>query len=296
MAAGMADWLEDLLRGCTVRVTGGPMPAAGFFVAPGRVLTCVHVIGDNAALAVRWERDGRPVLEVRVSRRVAVLADRGRPIPVLDRDYPDIAVLEVDGLDGHPCVGIDPNWPSQEDSFQVFGYPEEGGAVQLTPARLTYRGKHGTSPTAYLDLASDTIKPGMSGAAVLNLRTGGVCGVVVASKHPTYPNGALAIPWSAIEQDLGEVLAANRAFHLKDWRWDAAAARRTRLRFRLPPVVAHFTGRDDLLAQLDAALSQRRAGVITQAISGLGGVGKTQLAAAYAAAHQDEFDIAAWVR
>ena len=60
--------------------------------------------------------------------------------------------------------------------------------------------------------------------------------------------------------------------------------------------MAHFTGREGPLAQLDAALSQRRAGVITRTITGLGGVGKTQLAAAYAAAHQDEFDIAAWVR
>ena len=226
-----------------------------------------------------------------------MLADRGRPIPALDRDYPDIAVLQIGGLEGHPCVRIDPEWPSLEDSFLVFGYPEEGGAVQRTPARLTYRGTKGTLPTAYLDLASDTIKPGMSGAAVLNLRSGAVCGVVVASKHPAHPDGALAIPWSAIDTDLADVLAANRAFHGQDRRWEeAAAARRERLRFRLPRVVAHFTGREDLLAQLDAALSQRRAGVITQTITGLGGVGKTQLAAAYVDAHQDEFDIAAWVR
>ncbi len=293
----MADPLEDLLRACTVRVTGGPAPGTGLFVAPGKVLTCVHVIGDSADLVVSWERDGQPTLEVRVSGRIAVLADRGRPIPALDRDYPDIAVLQIGGLEGHPCVRIDPEWPSLEDSFLIFGYPEEGGAVQRTPARLTYRGTKGTLPTAYLDLASDTIKPGMSGAAVLNLRSGAVCGVVVASKHPAHPDGALAIPWSAIDTDLADVLAANEGFHGQDRRWEeAAAARRERLRFRLPRVVAHFTGREGLLAQLDAALSQRRAGVITQTISGLGGVGKTQLAAAYAAAHQDEFDIAAWVR
>ena len=293
----MADRLEDLLRACTVRVTGGPMPGAGFFVAPGMVLTCVHVIGDSSDLVVRWERDGQPVLEARVCGRIAVLADRGRPIPALDRDYPDIAVLQISGLAGHPCVRIDPEWPSQQDSFQVFGYPEEGGAVQLTPARLTYRGTHGTLPATYLDLASDTIKPGMSGAAVLNLRSGAVCGVVVASKHPARPDGALAIPWSAIDTDLAGVLAASRAFHLQDRRWDeAAASGRERIRFRLPRVVAHFTGRGELLAQLGAALSQQRAGVITQTISGLGGVGKTQLAAAYMQAHQDEFGIAAWVR
>jgi tetratricopeptide (TPR) repeat protein len=273
------------------------MPGAGFFVAPGRVLTCVHVIGDSASLTVRWERDDHPAEEITVSGRVAVLADRGRPIPALDRDYPDIAVLEVVGLDDHPCVSIDPEWPSRDDIFQVFGYPEEGRAVQLTPARLTYRGTHGTQPTAYLDLASDTIKPGMSGAAVLNLRTGTVCGVVVASKHPAHPDGALAIPWSAIKTDLGQVLAANRAFHLKDKRWEAAVAvLRPRLWFRLPRVVANFTGRDDLLARLEQTLGEGRAGVITQTVSGLGGVGKTQLASAYVAAHRGEFEIAAWVR
>ena len=212
----MADPLEDLLRACTVRVSGGPVTGAGFFVAPGKVLTCAHVIGESGPIVVRWERDGQPVLEAAVSGRALILDHRGRPIPTLDRDYPDIAVLEVDGLQGHPCVSIDPEWPSRQDSFQIFGYPQEGGAVQLTPARLTYRGTHGTAPTAYLDLASDTIKPGMSGAAVLNLRTGAVCGVLVASKHTAHPDGALAIPWPAIAMDLGEVLAANLAFHRQD--------------------------------------------------------------------------------
>jgi tetratricopeptide (TPR) repeat protein len=293
----MADRHEDLLRACTVRITGGPMTGAGFFVAPGKVLTCVHVIGDSPTLVVQWERDGQSALEIPVTGRVAVLADQGRPIPALECDYPDIAVLEINGLEGHPCVRIDPEWPSQEDSFQVFGYPKEGGAVQLSPAKLTYRGTRGTLPTAYLELASDTIKPGMSGAAVLNLRSGAVCGVLVASKHTAHPEGALAIPWSAIDADLGDVLAANRAFHLQDRRWEAAlATRRERLRFRLPQVVAHFTGREELLAQLNTVLIESRAGVITQTISGLGGIGKTQLAAAYVAAHQDEFDIVAWVR
>lgn len=293
----MADALEDLLRACTVRVTGGPLPGAGFFVAPGRVLTCAHVIGDSGALTVRWEHDGQQAVEVPVSGRVAVLDGGSRPIPALASDYPDIAVLAVDGLDGHPCVSIDAEWPSQEDAFQVFGYPREGGSVLLTPAKLTYRGTKGTAPTTFLDLASDRIKGGMSGAAVLNLRTGGVCGVVVASKDPACPDGALAIPWSAVDTDLGTVLAASQAFHRTDKRWHTAAtARRDRLRYRLPWVVDHFTGRDDLLAGLDTALSRDGAGVITQAVSGLGGVGKTQLAAAYVAEHRDEYDIAAWIR
>lgn len=293
----MASRLEDLLRACTVRVLGGPMPGAGFFVAPGRVVTCVHVVGDSENLVVRWERDDLPPVELPVIERIAILRSRGRPIPDLDQDYPDIALLAVDDPGGHPCVAVDLEWPSQEDSFQIFGYPREGGAILLTPARLTYRGTHGTQPTVFMDLASDTIKPGMSGAAVLNLRPGAVCGIVVASKHIALPDGALVIPWSAVAADLAETLAENRLYHATDPVWaSATAAYRERLRFRLPRTVPHFTGRDDLLRELDAAINTQRAGVVTQALSGFGGVGKTQLAAAYVAARESAFDIVAWIR
>jgi hypothetical protein len=218
----MADRLEDLLRDCTVQVTGGPMMGAGFFVAPGMVVTCAHVAGPGIGLQVRWERDDRPAQIASVAPPITRLADRGRPIPALDEDYPDLAVLKVDGFGGHPCVQIDTGRPLPQDGFLVFGYPREGGAIRLTPARLSYRGTNGTSPTVYLDLAWDTIKPGMSGAAVLNLRTGAVCAVVVASRNPDQPDGALAVPWWAVAADLDEVLTANRDFQQRDPRWEEA--------------------------------------------------------------------------
>ena len=94
------------------------------------------------------------------------------------------------------------------------------------------------------------IKPGMSGAAVLNLRPESVCGVVVASKHPARPDGALAVPGLLVAQDLDQVFAANRAFHVKGPAMGGCGGISPRaLRFRLPRVVAHFTGRDELLAQ-----------------------------------------------
>jgi hypothetical protein len=44
----MAERLEDLLRACTVRVLGGPMPGAGFFVAPGKVvMICPELSGQR---------------------------------------------------------------------------------------------------------------------------------------------------------------------------------------------------------------------------------------------------------
>ena len=58
----------------------------------------------------------------------------------------------------------------------------------------------------------------------------------------------------------------------------------------------NFTGRDALLAELHAALTSGRAAAVTQAISGLGGVGKTQLAAEYAYRSAHEYSVVWWVR
>jgi nucleoside phosphorylase len=58
----------------------------------------------------------------------------------------------------------------------------------------------------------------------------------------------------------------------------------------------NFTGRENLLAELEATLASEPHAALVQAISGLGGVGKTQLATRYAYLHEDEYDVIWWVR
>lgn len=53
----------------------------------------------------------------------------------------------------------------------------------------------------------------------------------------------------------------------------------------------NFTGREDLLQNLRQALTDNRSAVLIQAINGLGGVGKTQLAVEYAYRYWDDYDI-----
>ena len=62
----------------------------------------------------------------------------------------------------------------------------------------------------------------------------------------------------------------------------------------IPARVRGFTGRAGLLAELEAAL---RAGgpTVVQAVTGMGGIGKTTAAIEYAHRHHDEFDIAWWI-
>ena len=280
--------LEELLRAATVRVEGGPRPGAGFFLAPGVVVTCVHVTGDVDELEVVWGPDGARV-PASVERR---LGGRGRPIPDLAADYPDVAVLRVE-LDGHPCVAIDEDKPKYEDTFQSYGFPAEGGSVLLTAATLAYRGTKGQAPTEFVDLASDTVRPGMSGGPLLNLRSKAVSGVVVATRGPSSPDGGFAVAWDAVRGELADAIAANRDFHAGNRSWhDAARPAGRRVSFRLPLVSTHFSGRS---VELEA-LGQRLARDGRTAVTGLGGVGKSQLAARYVHDHAGEYDLVAWIR
>jgi len=74
------------------------------------------------------------------------------------------------------------------------------------------------------------------------------------------------------------------------------SARRLPATWRVPfPVDPEFVGRDDEITALGNSLTTGSRAVVTQTISGLGGVGKTQLAAHVAHAVADKFDVIWWI-
>ncbi len=57
-----------------------------------------------------------------------------------------------------------------------------------------------------------------------------------------------------------------------------------------------FTGREDVFKHLSTTLRAGKTTALTQAISGLGGIGKTQTALEYAHRYQDDYDTILWVK
>jgi class 3 adenylate cyclase/Tfp pilus assembly protein PilF len=108
-------------------------------------------------------------------------------------------------------------------------------------------------------------------------------------------------------EDLGERALKNIARPVRAWRVADAAAAPSRPVAAVLPFAEHnlpqpnpsFVGRAVELEALRQALTATGRGAITQsrrAISGLGGIGKTQLALAYAYAHLGEYDLIRWLR
>jgi hypothetical protein len=65
--------------------------------------------------------------------------------------------------------------------------------------------------------------------------------------------------------------------------------------WRVPPRNPHFTGRDGMLAELRRRLRVGEETLVVQALYGLGGVGKTQLATEYAHRFAADYQLVWWI-
>jgi Tfp pilus assembly protein PilF len=95
-----------------------------------------------------------------------------------------------------------------------------------------------------------------------------------------------------LKPELGEVRKLT-PLAPKERKQDFFAASLTNLPFERNPF---FTGREKILKDLHEAFGKKSAGSMTQAISGLGGLGKTQTAIEYAYRHRDDYKEVFWSR
>jgi hypothetical protein len=165
--------LAEALRAVTVPLLG-PAGAAGtgFFVAPGVIVTCAHVITDAS---------GNVAGLVRSAETDRVRATSFRVVPGTYRanepGSEDLVLLQAEGDVTGAHVVLHPS-AEPDDPLWAFGYPlgryRAGDSATLTLAGPSQR----IEGAELLKTVQGPVGPGFSGGPVLNWRTGAVCGVV----------------------------------------------------------------------------------------------------------------------
>ena len=211
--------LTGLFHGCTVRVLQASASGTGFFVAPGLVLTCAHLVEDAGAAAIRvtWK-----------DRDLQVKAVRKPPAPQEAPEPPDLALLEVEET-LHPCVLLH-GAAAVRDPLYCYGYPGSpsgDGSSRSDPVTMELEGF--TETPRLLKFKNGQIQPGHSGSPILNLRTGAVCGLVSWTRGALHlPSrlqpfildiGGLGEPTATLLASYPEIVAPNAGFHTRDDRW-----------------------------------------------------------------------------
>lgn len=219
--------LSSLIRSCVVSIGGHAGPGgSGFFIAPGIVLTCAHVVRRSPRAAPGGRPGSRPAdLTVRWNGQTfpahIVIAEPREH----DGDglwpFPDLAIVELDGtLPRHPCAWLDDTVPRLGAPLYVAGFnkvynisPELGGATcsYVSPQRV---GEY-----ELLRIKDDELSAGMSGGPLLDLEHGGVCGVVKTSRGEGWPLGGLAVPARAIRAFFGYAWKANEQHRTTNGAW-----------------------------------------------------------------------------
>ena len=310
--------LITLLRECVVRIDDAEgFSGTGFFVSPGRVVTCAHVIRGARNLSVTWQ--GRPPVSATSAKASPPLESvtGGGLYPL-----PDLAVIDL-GAEaeawGHPCVCLSAGPPvlgTTGSGLYLEGYTEEFKAdfPALTGASTEFEAEVREGGHVLFKFKRGQVRPGYSGSPLLDRRAGAVVGIVDASRNVDTDLGGFAVPVAELIAAFADMAAANREFHRGDRRWEVAleaervrADERAGNRGRLglhsavlrPPkpqadtqisaaalfspryALVEYVGRDQLLEDL-AAWRERDAvdggPVELRFVTAGGGFGKTRLA------------------
>ncbi|HMH94288.1 MAG TPA: trypsin-like peptidase domain-containing protein [Streptosporangiaceae bacterium] len=202
--------LKRLTDDCTLEVLadGGIAGGSGFFVAPGVVVTCAHVVasGDRITAAratVRW-------------RGAAYGGQvRARPLekgPARVWATPDLCVISLDRVPpGQPQVVLGELRETDTSEIYVGGFTQvydTATGFQGTPGRLA--GPQGLGRGRVWGIVDSQLSPGMSGGPVLDPRRGVVCGVTKCQRKKDTSLGGLVIPAAVLRQEFGDVWQANQ--------------------------------------------------------------------------------------
>ena len=302
--------LAALLSRCVVRVDcDGDFRGSGFFVTPTEVLTCAHVVHGAEAITVAWQDGRSAAVIVHEVPRLDAGDPRERFFP-----FPDVALLRVaNPAAGQLCVLLEPALPAigtSADILRLAAWTADEyapDAVVLTSATFEPEGPLFPDGNLLLKLKNGQVAHGFSGGPLVNVRTGGVCGLVDSTRDARSSLGGFGVPLTGFLGSLPGLLLRNHDHHERDARWrqgifreNELAAERSGRRASLPLLrpllelrrevsgsradllhprygVVPFVGRDELLAHL-MLWREHPEPLRVVVLAGAGGFGKTRTA------------------
>ncbi|MFE4060726.1 VMAP-related conflict system protein [Streptomyces sp. NPDC059096] len=180
----------------------GVRGGTGFFAAPGKVLTCAHVVSGETGDS----EETRTVSRVRVhwangsSEGVVQARPTSHGGSGLWR-YPDLAVITLlEPPRGHAWLPLGDALPAFGSGMYVAGFSSvyERGTPQLSGTTLQFESPHMFDGHDMLKVKGGELAPGISGGPLLDLALGRVVGLVTTTRKDGWDMGGLALPVSAV--------------------------------------------------------------------------------------------------
>jgi hypothetical protein len=216
---------KALLKACSARLDAedGPLGTA-FFVAPGYAISAAHVVRGAVGLPVQLT-DGQSrwhghVVDARPPGSPEVL--RTSPYPA-----PDLALMKIDRGPEHRCALLSTR-PAVGGRMMTRGYTRTSDQAAVTAETEKFRltGDLETSDPGctLLKLGLGEVSAGMSGAPVIDLKTGDAIGMVRTSRQLRSNLGGWVVPAGLIRALWTDLSLANDRFHQDNSWWRDIAA------------------------------------------------------------------------
>ncbi|MEK6257598.1 MAG: trypsin-like peptidase domain-containing protein, partial [Planctomycetota bacterium] len=196
--------LVKLLNDTTLAINLQGGIATGFWVGQGLVITCAHVVEEayksNANVTVTWKGTA-------IAARVVDFLN--------DIDLALLEVIDKYAVESHPCVLLSDTF-DVGDKLYGFGYTDAYvNGESFTPEI------EGITRNPYLiKLKQAQVIPGFSGSPLLNLRTGGVCGVTRKTRDRSSDLGGRAIPASIVLSSFRDLPDIQRDLSQSETEWN----------------------------------------------------------------------------
>ncbi|GEM_PF-2438351 len=206
----MNDSQIEFFRECTVRIQSGNSRGTGFFIAPGLVITCAHVLPTQVlpapVISIFWKMQQ---LQAEIFIEYAEI---------------DLVLLQVREIPLNiPCVhaSLEADITNTDDSFFTIGYSENytnGDSATFDYEGITFL----EGNEKLLKLKSGQAVPGFSGAPVLNCRTHRVQAILSISRDKNQDLGGRAISIQSLFSRHDGLREQHNLFHQQNVRWEQA--------------------------------------------------------------------------